>query len=72
MLLQVPTLLVGETALTQSMAILEYLEETHPENAMLPEDSGDFTPPRRLQACSYFFPFVTCSMFVAVAFLVSY
>jgi len=37
---QVPTLMVGETALTQSMAILEYLEEVYPENALLPHDSG--------------------------------
>ena len=34
----VPALMVGDTALTQSMAILEYIEETHPEPALLPKD----------------------------------
>ncbi len=34
----VPTLVDGELALGQSMAILEYLEETHPEPALLPRD----------------------------------
>ena len=35
---RVPTLIDGETALYQSMAILEYLDETHPEPAFLPSD----------------------------------
>ncbi len=34
----VPTLIDGEAALTQSVAILEYLEETHPEPPILPAD----------------------------------
>lgn len=33
---QVPVLEVGDAQLTQSVAILEYLEETHPEPALLP------------------------------------
>jgi maleylpyruvate isomerase len=32
----VPTLLDGDHALTQSMAIVEYLDETHPEPPLLP------------------------------------
>ncbi len=34
----VPTLVDGETVITQSMAMLEYLEERHPERALLPTD----------------------------------
>ncbi|MFD2175949.1 maleylacetoacetate isomerase [Veronia pacifica] len=34
----VPTLKEGEQAITQSLAILEYLEETYPTPALLPED----------------------------------
>ncbi|MBE7219372.1 MAG: maleylacetoacetate isomerase [Caulobacteraceae bacterium] len=34
----VPALIVDGTALTQSMAILEYLEEAHPEPPLLPRD----------------------------------
>lgn len=34
----VPTLVDGDLALGQSMAILEYLEETHPEPPLLPRD----------------------------------
>lgn len=34
----VPTLVDGEHALGQSLAIMEYLEETHPEPALLPSD----------------------------------
>ncbi len=34
----VPTLDIGTTELTQSLAILEWLEETHPEPALLPRD----------------------------------
>lgn len=33
---RVPTLVDGDTAIYQSMAILEYLDETHPEPAFLP------------------------------------
>ena len=36
----VPTLIDGGAALTQSVAILEYLEETHPEPPILPGDSA--------------------------------
>ncbi len=32
----VPTFIDGENVLTQSLAIIEYLEETHPEPALLP------------------------------------
>ena len=34
----VPALEMGGTVLTQSLAIMEYLEETHPEPALLPKD----------------------------------
>jgi maleylpyruvate isomerase len=34
----VPTLVDGDAVLTQSLAILEYLDETHPEPALLPKD----------------------------------
>lgn len=34
----VPTLVDGELVIGQSMAILEYLEETHPQPALLPTD----------------------------------
>ncbi|HLI67854.1 MAG TPA: maleylacetoacetate isomerase [Caulobacteraceae bacterium] len=37
----VPALDVGERVLTQSLAILEWLEETHPEPALLPRDPFD-------------------------------
>jgi len=36
----VPTLRDGERVLTQSMAILEYLDEVHPPPALLPADAG--------------------------------
>ena len=35
---QVPTLMVGDTPLTQSLAILEYLEETYPTPPLLPSE----------------------------------
>ncbi len=35
---RVPTLQQGDLTLTQSLAILEYLEETHPEPAILPTE----------------------------------
>jgi maleylacetoacetate isomerase len=35
----VPTLRDGEHSLTQSLAIIEYLEETHPTPALLPADA---------------------------------
>ena len=34
----VPSLQVGEAVLTQSLAIIEYLDEQFPEPALLPED----------------------------------
>jgi maleylacetoacetate isomerase len=34
----VPTLVEGDAALTQSLAIIEYLEEVHPKPALLPRD----------------------------------
>ncbi|OWT57432.1 maleylacetoacetate isomerase [Candidimonas nitroreducens] len=36
----VPTLVDGDLALGQSMAILEYLEETYPQPALLPADAA--------------------------------
>jgi len=37
---RVPTLRHGERVLTQSLAILEYLEETHPQPPLLPADAA--------------------------------
>lgn len=37
----VPTLVDGESVLTQSLAILEYLEERHPQPSLLPKESAD-------------------------------
>ncbi len=34
----VPALMIGDTALTQSLAILEYLEEAYPEPPLLPRE----------------------------------
>jgi len=34
----VPTLVDGETVIGQSLAIIEYLDETHPQPALLPSD----------------------------------
>jgi len=36
--MMVPTYIDGDIKLTQSLAILEYLEETHPEPPLLPKD----------------------------------
>lgn len=36
----VPLLKDGDTVLTQSLAILEYLDETHPEPALLPKEAS--------------------------------
>jgi len=36
-----PTLVDGDNVLTQSLAIIEYLEETHPEPALLPKSPLD-------------------------------
>ena len=35
----IPTLVVGEQRLTQSIAIIEYLDETHPQPPLLPKDA---------------------------------
>ncbi|EKS68867.1 MULTISPECIES: maleylacetoacetate isomerase [Caballeronia] len=37
----VPALVDGDDVLTQSLAIIEYLEETHPEPALLPKNPSD-------------------------------
>jgi maleylpyruvate isomerase len=37
----VPTLIAEDTPLTQSLAIIEYLDETHPEPALLPQGAVD-------------------------------
>jgi maleylpyruvate isomerase len=37
----VPALVDGDDVLTQSLAIIEYLEETHPEPALLPKSPSD-------------------------------
>ena len=36
----VPTLVDGELSLNQSLAIIDYLEDTYPEPALLPEDAA--------------------------------
>jgi maleylpyruvate isomerase len=36
----VPTLVDGEVVVSQSLAIIEYLEETHPEPPLLPRDAA--------------------------------
>jgi maleylacetoacetate isomerase len=46
----VPTLVDGDRVLTQSMAIIEYLEETHPEPPLLP---GDAAGRARVRALAY-------------------
>jgi maleylacetoacetate isomerase len=38
---QVPTLKVGDRSLSESMAIIEWLEETYPYEAILPKDPWD-------------------------------
>lgn len=44
----VPTLLDGDTKLVQSLAILEYLEETHPTPSILPSTPADRAHARAL------------------------
>ncbi len=44
----VPTLIDGSQVLTQSLAILEYLEDRHPEPALLPRDPVDRARARAL------------------------
>ena len=35
----VPTLIDGDAVIGQSLAIIEYLEETHPQTPLLPADA---------------------------------
>ena len=44
----VPVLIDGERTLTQSLAIIEYLEETHPEPALLPRREAERAQVRAL------------------------
>jgi maleylacetoacetate isomerase len=44
----VPTLVDGSTVLTQSLAIIEYLEETHPEPPLLPATAAERAQVRSL------------------------
>lgn len=37
----VPSLVIGDRVFTQSLAIVEYLDETHPEPPLLPKDAAD-------------------------------
>ncbi len=37
----IPTLIDGDTVVTQSLAIIEYLDETHPEPALLPSTPAE-------------------------------
>ena len=46
----VPVLKDGDTLLTQSLAIIEYLDETHPEPPLLP---GDATARARIRALAF-------------------
>lgn len=48
----VPLLLIDDQALAQSMSILEYLEETRPEPALLPSDPVERAFTRRLALIS--------------------
>jgi len=43
-----PTFVDGDVVLTQSMAIIEYLEKTHPEPALMPKDAAGRTRVRTL------------------------
>jgi len=46
----VPTLEIGDQKLTQSLAIIEYLDETHPEPPLLPRDAAGRARVRALAA----------------------
>jgi len=46
----VPALEMGDQLLTQSMAIIEYLDETHPEPPLLPRDAAGRARTRALAA----------------------
>lgn len=45
---QVPTLQIDGLTLTQSLPIIEYLDETRPENRLLPQEPADRVMVRRL------------------------
>ena len=56
---QVPTFKDGDIIVNESMAILQYIEETYPEPALLPSDKAD-----RAQAYQRFHE--TASIYVAL------
>ena len=63
----VPTLVDGDTSLTQSLAILEYLEETHPQPPLLPAPVAERAAVRAFclaVACDM--PFVSEGVFAAL------
>ena len=45
---ELPVLLVNDQPISQSMAILEYLEDTHPTPALLPSDALDRSRVRQM------------------------
>jgi len=45
---QIPTLVIDEITLTQSLPIIEYLEETYPHNPLLPKDPAQRAQVRRI------------------------
>jgi len=49
---QVPVLRDGDVVISESIAILEYLEETHPEPALLPAGAGERALVRQLMLWS--------------------
>jgi glutathione S-transferase len=59
-LIQVPTLVHNGARISQSIAILEYLEEVFPEHPLLPSD-----PVQRAVVCAraYSFSFLTVECF---------
>ena len=48
---QVPTLAVGGSSITQSLAIIEYLEEVYPTPSILPGDALDRAAARQFAEC---------------------
>src|SRR5256886_5093966 len=46
----IPVLADGDTTITQSLAIIEYLEETHPQPPLLPGPAADRAQVRSLAA----------------------
>eukprot|EP00475_Leptophrys_vorax_P031662 TRINITY_DN4803_c0_g1_i1.p1 TRINITY_DN4803_c0_g1~~TRINITY_DN4803_c0_g1_i1.p1 ORF type:complete len:254 (+),score=72.09 TRINITY_DN4803_c0_g1_i1:176-937(+) len=45
---QVPTLVIGDKSISQSMAIMEFLEESYPEPRLLPQNAFDRATVRKL------------------------